>query len=413
MPSSLPPPSERASTSNHHNSSNGGRAAAAGPSRAPSRRITNVAVPTNLIDTEHGHLLATKWMSTRKLKEMAESEGLVYKKGKFSMIEEQQLASAIEAYKSSTGIDDAAFSELVFAKDVKSKDNSFWSDLTSAVPMRPIIAVYHHVRRIYHPMGNRGSWMPAEDEALRAAVAEYGQQWENVSIRVNRRAADCRDRYRNHLQYSEGRTSGAWTKEEEDMLTQIVTEMTLHQGKDMDNDVFWGAVSLRMGSTRGRQQCRIKWTDSLSKTVKNRGNKPRWNAEDGYILVHKVDSLHVHDDTEIDWKTLPDAHWNFWSAHTLQRRWLTMKRSVRGYAEMSHAELMDILRVKKAHLPPTKQKVVSAEAVEDSEEEVDEEQGEGSAGPTGVPPPTMPAKAVRIAGLSRRDGSDDSDSNSS
>jgi hypothetical protein len=43
------------------------------------------------------------------------------------------------------------------------------------------------------------------------------------------------------------------------------------------------------------------------------------------------------DDSEIDWKTLPDPNWNLWSAHTLQRRWLTMKRSVRGHEDMTHA----------------------------------------------------------------------------
>ena len=62
-----------------------------------------------------------------------------------------------------------------------------------------------------------------------------------------------------------------------------------------------------------------------------------------YVLVadvlccHRVDSLNVRDDTEIDWKLLPDENWNVWSAHALQRRWLTMKRSIKGHEEMSHA----------------------------------------------------------------------------
>ena len=51
----------------------------------------------------------------------------------------------------------------------------------------------------------------------------------------------------------------------------------------------------------------------------------------------RIDSLNVHDDSEIDWKKLPDEHWNNWSAHALQRRWLCMKRSVKGYEDMSHA----------------------------------------------------------------------------
>lgn len=50
----------------------------------------------------------------------------------------------------------------------------------------------------------------------------------------------------------------------------------------------------------------------------------------------RVDSLNVRDDTEIDWKTLPDPGWNFWSAHSLQRRWLTLKRSIKGFEDMTH-----------------------------------------------------------------------------
>lgn len=57
-----------------------------------------------------------------------------------------------------------------------------------------------------------------------------------------------------------------------------------------------------------------------------------------YLLIYvtRVDSMNVRDDTEIDWKTLPDSDWNLWSAHSLQRRWLTMKRAIKGYEDMTH-----------------------------------------------------------------------------
>ena len=94
-------------------------------------------------------------------------------------------------------------------------------------------------------------------------------------------------------------------------------------------------------------------TDSLNKTVKNEGQTPRWSPQAAYILVHKlvlgtfiisyylprfhrIAALNVRDDSEIDWKLLPDENWNLWSTHALQRRWQTLKRSVKGYEEMSH-----------------------------------------------------------------------------
>jgi len=95
-------------------------------------------------------------------------------------------------------------------------------------------------------------------------------------------------------------------------------------------------------------------TDSLSNALRNEGEKPRWTAQDAYILIHKfvspndrfllthvsfrrVDSLDVRHDSEIDWKTFPDPDWNLWSPHLLQRRWTTMKRGVKGHENMTHA----------------------------------------------------------------------------
>ena len=40
------------------------------------------------------------------------------------------------------------------------------------------------------------------------AVADLGQSWEKVSQRVGRMAADCRDRWRNHLANREQRVTG-------------------------------------------------------------------------------------------------------------------------------------------------------------------------------------------------------------
>ncbi|KAJ8086812.1 RNA polymerase I enhancer binding protein [Marasmius tenuissimus] len=333
----------------------------------PQPTLPPPATPPN---PEDAYLLATKWLSTSKLDELVRSRGLVYKKGKFSNIEEQQLDNAIENYRIAKGLTYDQLLDMIFQKQDKDKDNSFWSEITLAVPLRPIISVYHHVRRKRNPLQKQGKWMPAEDDKLREAVASMGQQWEKVSLIVGRRGSDCRDRWRNHISGSEERVTGKWSKEEEEKLIKIVEDMTVKRGKSLDDEVFWGNVSALMGNKRNRQQCRIKWTDCLSKIVKKDGSNPRWNNQDAYILVHKLDSLNVRDDTEIDWRTLGDEDWNHWSAHALQRRWLTMKRSIKGHEEMTFREIMEILKAKKTHfevVPKVKRKAkkgVSAETVE-------------------------------------------------
>ncbi|KAF8592177.1 hypothetical protein K439DRAFT_1325062 [Ramaria rubella] len=329
-------PHDRQSTSKEVNAPAKRKAAATKcPSnpKSMSESCSNLAaIGPSIANPEHTRLLATKWLSAKKLKKLVDTEGLVYRKGKFSAIEEQALKAAIENFRVNRGLTSEELMNILFAN---AKDDDFWTEITSSVPARPITAVYHHVHRIYHPLKGQGKWSDAEDAALLSAVGDLGQAWSKVSERVGRTAQDCRDRYRNHASIRSEKESGRWSKEEEEQLTRIVQELTTEQGKNSDHEIFWSIVSKRMGNKRGRHQCRIKWTDSLSRVVKNGGESPRWSGYDAFILVHKVASMDVRDDTEIDWKLLPDEDWNLWSAHLLQRRWRTLKHAIKGHEEMT------------------------------------------------------------------------------
>ncbi|KAF8607670.1 hypothetical protein BDV93DRAFT_434965 [Ceratobasidium sp. AG-I] len=323
-------------------SSSAGPATNASSASGSRPRAKKVVVPQptgQVVNTEHADILATHWLNPAKLAGLVKEQGLVYKKGKFSAIEEHQIETALQNYANAKGLTPTEIDSIIFSKGKKAKEefSTFWSEVTRSVPQRPIIAVYHHVRRTHHPMKQQGKWTPEEDAIVIAAVAELGQKWEQVSQRVGRMSSDCRDRYRNHLVDQDARVIGPWTKEEEDELTKIVLELTVERGVQADNDVLWSAVSERMGGRRTRQQVRIKWTDALNKRVKNSGERPRWNAQDAYILVHKVASMPVQDDTEIDWKLLPDPQWNLWSAHQLQRRWFGLKKTLKDADTMPHA----------------------------------------------------------------------------
>ncbi|KAJ7228498.1 hypothetical protein GGX14DRAFT_413437 [Mycena pura] len=334
------------------------------------RRAIDLTLPPSGPQTtpDHALLLTTKWLSPTQLAELVKNEGLVYKKGKFSAVEAKQINEAIETYRTSRGLSEEDVDRVIFPTDGKEKDTAFWTEIASAVSQRPIIAVYHYLRRMRHPLKQQGKWRPEEDVKLIQAVTSLGQQWEKVATHVGRMATDCRDRYRNYIVGRENRHNGAWTPDEEDKLTRLVTEM--QRGKDLDHDVFWTKISLLMGETRSRQQCRIKWTDSLSKKFKSNGARLRWSTGDASTLISKIDALNVRDDTEVDWKSLPDSQWNLWSAHALQRRWLTMKKGVKGFEDMTHREIMDILRVKNAETPHSQPQLFkSASVIESSDEE--------------------------------------------
>jgi hypothetical protein len=63
--------------------------------------ITNKSEKENT--PEHAELLATKWLLPQQLVDLAEKEGLMYYKGKFSAAEHQMVHEAIQAYQMVTG----------------------------------------------------------------------------------------------------------------------------------------------------------------------------------------------------------------------------------------------------------------------------------------------------------------------
>jgi hypothetical protein len=102
------------------------------------------------------------------------------------------------------------------------------------------------------------------------------KNWSVVAKEVGRTAADCRDRYRNHLKHRDVHVSGnfhtfefensynflltvpgKWSQAEEAELVEIVTK--LWPGKQINNKLFWTQVSSQMGYKRTRQQCESKW----------------------------------------------------------------------------------------------------------------------------------------------------------
>jgi len=282
---------------------------------------------------EHAILLATKWYDHKKLAELGESEGLVYKKGPFSTTEEQNIKDAIEQYRVDHGFTEDDIFKLIFTRQ---KGGTFWHDVARSVPMRPIKNVFVHVRRAWERTAIQGRWSDHEDEGLDKAVRELGHSWDAISKRIGRSSANCRDRYRNHLAHRNERRRGPWSPEEVKELTAIVRSMRVKQGGTMEG-ISWADVAARMGHKRNGQQCRNKWVQSLH--GRDEHSKLEWCTLDTFIFMHKVTSISALDESEIIWSKFPDPGWNRWSSYQLRRKWRTIKRSVPGHEKMTPREI--------------------------------------------------------------------------
>jgi hypothetical protein len=161
---------------------------------------------------------------------------------------------------------------------------TFWKGLYKVLPMRTsdkkksgTTSIQRHVRRRYHNSKRSGGWTAEEDDILKALFDTYPRQWKKISeIMANRSATDCRDRWRDYVQYGENRNVKMWCPEEverlESAVRDVIKEVKEESGEgglsEVDEsttvDISWQAVSQKMGGTRSRLQCSKKWKQMQS-----------------------------------------------------------------------------------------------------------------------------------------------------
>ncbi|KAK4051288.1 RNA polymerase I enhancer binding protein [Microbotryomycetes sp. JL221] len=270
--------------------------------------------------------LATKWLPLSAIQEYVKQHNITYRKGRFSAEEDQDLTKAIEAYQYQKSLDKDQMRQLIMTpkksttnktlignSNSSSYDNDFWPMLTQTLALkygvRPVLAVYNHVRLMYQTGRKAGTFTEQDDENLLKLIKQFGQAWTKIGLELGRVPTDCKDRYVQVLKSRQNKQliSGSWLPKEEDLLVDLVRQY----GRK------WTLISKIMG-TRTAQQCRIKWTDNLSRRMQAAmsvaeghekfNEKPwRWRKRDRSNLVHAVaQQEQVKDRSDIDWSIMTD-----------------------------------------------------------------------------------------------------------
>jgi hypothetical protein len=224
------------------------------------------------------------------------------KAGEFSEDEEELLRRYIASYKLKNDIsvpELVALIQFTRPHQYETSDSSvelraqkihvahimtFWKGLYKVLPVRTsdkkksgTTSIQRHVRRRYHNSKRSGGWTAEEDDILKALFDTYPRQWKKISeIMADRSATDCRDRWRDYVQYGENRNVKMWCPEEVERLESAVRDVIKgvkeESGEgglsELDEsitvDISWQAVSQKMGGTRSRLQCSKKWKQMQS-----------------------------------------------------------------------------------------------------------------------------------------------------
>lgn len=274
-----------------------------------------------------------KWMSLEACMKLEKELGVQYRRGKLSKKEEQIMETGFQEYLKARGIaredflnslllrsrgtpvrsskKSTEFSENQTTDNRLCVDNSeLYVTLAKLLKTRPVMLVYVHFIRRYHPSKQkiRGNFWNAEmDRRLKGLVELHGFEWEKIGKEMDRTGIDCRDRFR-----AMRNNSGPWSKEEVDKLIHLVHQVFRLQKTKLDNqevmikkegedtkkiDLPWIYISDQM-KTRSITQCYTKWFD-ISNPFHQRST---WTSSDDYRLCLKIWDLNVDDESEIIWR---------------------------------------------------------------------------------------------------------------
>lgn len=233
------------------------------PHKSEDERVESLTTDKEGRRLSHQEILNSGFIKTPQLLLLERKIGLQYIKGPFKQAEDAKLKAFIDAYCEQARLDIEGFRDLLF-QDGALRGETFWQDLTAQITGRPLISVYHHIRRMFHADARQGEWTQAEDRQLQRLVRLYGRAWESISGSMSRRTGpDCKDRWDNHVRFQDShghvKSTGTWTEEEEHALVQAVNAITRELGEERSRgQILWTKVAERVG-TRSRQQCALKW----------------------------------------------------------------------------------------------------------------------------------------------------------
>jgi len=192
--------------------------------------------------------------------------------GPFVKPEIDFISSTIDDLRDVHSIDETTFNDWVQEGSRRYPAiKGLYADLLEGLPHRDRKSIVRFCQRKYHNF-QRGAWTAEADQELRDAHQETPNVWSKIAVHLGRTAEDCRDRWRNHVQYQPNqRNTEAWKPAEEDELLEAIDTCVMRMkesgvlsqdvGRDtIPEDVIqWKVVSQLMGGRRNRLQCAYKW----------------------------------------------------------------------------------------------------------------------------------------------------------
>ena len=118
-----------------------------------------------------------------------------YKTGKITLQEESVIVDALCSFALENEYSEEDIINLILTKQSKSSQKT-WTKIAECLPERSVQSIHNFCHRKFHPYNYKGKWTVKEEKDLLSLVKEHGQKWELIAGKMERTAANCRDKYK-------------------------------------------------------------------------------------------------------------------------------------------------------------------------------------------------------------------------
>lgn len=300
-------------------------------------------------------LYSRKWIPYEDLKRIERETGKPFRRGRFSKPESDLVMASVDSYLRHKNLNREDFIEMMFVKNNEktaiSTENckDFFVDIAGKLDGRPVVNVYHFLRRRLHPSNTGEVWGRAEDEELKRLHLLHGPHWEKIGRELGRFHISCRDRFR---KIQEAYRRGPWTDAEVAAL-QEAHAMAL-RGEKPEGVASWTFISQRLG-TRSAPQCQWKWTEHMLFSGTGPRRRTEWDLAHDLILVTAIYDLGIEHQSEISWSRVLAGNEGLRGRYTpgrLRTRWMVLGKRVKNVGQMAIDDVCDLLMRDLAPLSP-------------------------------------------------------------
>jgi hypothetical protein len=279
-------------------------------------------------------VVSQAWFTSKEAKDALTHQGQKWKQGMWSKEETAILMNNIERYMKDHGVENPA--EIIF-KMAKGKRKDFYRSVSLGLN-RPLFSVYRRVVRMYDDRNHVGKYSPEEIEKLKELWQKHGNDWITIGAAMGRSPSSVKDRCR---LMKDTCNTGKWTEEEEQLLGDVVHELTCTEvDEKVTHGVCWATVAQRVG-TRSAKQCRAKWLNYLN--WKQTGGI-EWTRKDEVTLIQRLVELDVSDESEIRWDELAKGWESVRSPQWLRNKWWIIKRQITNHKDFAFPVLVRCLQ---------------------------------------------------------------------